>query len=171
MSPRHLIFTSLLLLVRPLLCAADEPIEWQAFKAIECRFEVSPACLSMLEVSIKDKDIRKISLYAYKMGEKIKINSKGLEASIKPYLISRHQEGREDEPFISETVDFVIQDGSSKMFYLVSREIRVERLLIVPLINLGNVLLPSESGKLIEGNCDLMILTKSWIENQKSPDK
>lgn len=147
------------------LSVADESSSWKCFKSSDLRLEISPASLSPLEVEMKDGAMPStITLYAYKACAEIPSNSKELHAALADCLKANPKEELEKGPFIGDATNFVLKNEKTNKCYLVSRETRINRLLIVPLINLGNALLQAGPGKMIVGDCQLMALTKGWLE-------
>ena len=152
------------------LSAAEESSSWKCFKASDLRLEISPASLSPLEVEMKDSAMPStISLYAFKAGVEIPATSKELNAALVDSLKANPKEGLERGPFIGDATNFVLKEEKTDRCYLVSRETRIDRLLIVPLIDLGNALLQTGPGKMIVGDCHLMVLSKGWLEGNMKP--
>ena len=135
------------------------------YRALEKEIRISTSCLSLLEVSIKEEEAAEISLYGYVIGDRIECKSQDLLKSIREIFRNRVDSSDEDGPFMSESLDFLISDPEGRMLYLVSREARLKRLLITPVIDLGNIIVCSGSSKVVTGDSDLMNITTNWIQD------
>lgn len=142
---------------------AEEKNEFVSFRAVDSEIRISSSSLSLLEVSFKGEDITEVSLYGFKTGERIANQSKDLRQAIHEILKKEVDSADSRGPFMSDSHDFLIADHEGKILYLITRETRLRRLLITPVIDLGKIAVCSGLGKVVVGDCDLMKITSSWI--------
>jgi hypothetical protein len=146
------------------LPAADKDPTWECFKATEVFLRISPESLSYTEVKMINENSSTISLITYRKGPKILEKSKVLDTSFNDTIrTDRVEEELLAGPFIGESVNFIVINEKSKQCHLVCREIRLDRLLVIPLINLGDAFLQAGPGKVVTEDSPFMALTKGWI--------
>jgi hypothetical protein len=154
--------------------AVTEEPNWKIFVANQERILISPSCLSMVEVEIKDKsEPSVISLYVFRTKNEIFINTDKFDKLINEAINLKSDKNLGDGPLISEAIDFLVKNKESGICYIISRELRLDRLSIIPLVELGDNYLPAGNGKMLAGDSQLMFLTKSWIDQVQiqTPEK
>lgn len=150
-------------------CSSREAnTEWKVFRAKSKTLTVSAGSLSPIQVKVEEPGPDStITLIGWeKVGPPV-ATSKELGKIVRNSLHRKLGDGDGQGPLLSGTLDFIIQDPNNNEVYLVMREIKLNRIVLIPLTEMGQMFLEKRSGILIVGDTELRAISENWIKSLK----